>query len=154
MRHGLIGAAALAMGAVLTVGSANAADEPRLTAALGDEVLKLIDLAPKGTKVLVNDATVLEDRDSALVSFVNAYTLDGRWLLLLKADSEAKDCPARFRVLELSAPKPRVSPPFGSCSDVAEVATDGGVMTVTMPVPASKDTAAWTYRDGRIARTR
>ncbi|WP_298375273.1 hypothetical protein [Azospirillum sp.] len=154
MRHGVVSAAALAVGVVLAAGLAQAAEEPRLTAALGDAVFKLIDVAPKVTRVVVDDATVFEDRDSALVTFVNAYTIDGRWMLLLKAESGAKDCPARFRVLELSAPKPRVSLPFGSCSDTAEVSTDGGVLTVSMPVPAATETAAWTYRDGRVARTR
>jgi hypothetical protein len=154
VRHGVVSAVALVGGFLMTAGMAQAADEPRLTAALGDEVFKLIDVAPKVTRVVVNDATVFEDRDSALVTFVNAYTINGHWMLLLKAESGAKDCPARFRVLELSAPKPRVSLPFGSCSDAAEVSTEGGVLTVSMPVPAATETAAWTYRDGRIGRTR
>lgn len=154
MRHGVVSAVALASGLLMTAGVAQAVEEPRLTAAFGEEVFKLIDVAPKVTRVVVNDATVLEDRDSALVTFVNAYTIDGRWMLLLKAESGAKDCPARFRIVELSTPKPHVSLPFGSCSDAAEVSTEGGVLTVAMPVPSATETAAWTYRDGRIGRTR
>ncbi len=153
MRGFAICAAALAAGLLGGVSVAQA-EATRLTAALGDEVVKLVDVAPKVTRVIVNDAAVFEDHESTLVSFVNAYTIQGRWMALFQADSGNKDCPTRFRILDLGAPKPSMSLPFGSCSDAAQVATTDGVLTVSMPVPAGSETAAWTYRDGRIARTR
>ncbi len=146
-------AAVLLTGGLLAGASAQAA-EPRLTAALGDVVVKLVDAGPKVTQVIVDDHTVFEDRESAKVSFVNAYTVQGRWMALLQADSDAKDCPTRFRILDLGAPKPSVSLPFGSCSDQAEVATSDGGLTVSMPVPTGTGTAAWVYSNGRVARSR
>ena len=150
--------AAVSAGVVACVllcgGLAARAAEPRLTAALGDVVVKLVDVQPKVTQVIVNDATIFEDRESKLLSFVNAYTVDGRWMALLQSDTGAKDCPTRFRVLDLGAPTPSVSLPFGSCSDALQVTTADGALTVSMPVPPGSDTAAWTYRNGRIARSR
>ncbi|MBP2233011.1 hypothetical protein J2847_006346 [Azospirillum agricola] len=152
VRNVWVAVAALAGG--LLCGMPARAAEPRLTAALGDTVVKLIDVGPKVTRVVVDESTVFEDRESTLVSFVNAYTVQGRWMALLQTDTGAKDCPTRFRVLDLGAPKPSLSLPFGSCSDAAQVSTADNALTVSMPVPKDGGTAAWTYRDGRVARTR
>lgn len=152
MRKLVVCAAALAGG--LLSGTPGHAQEPRLTAALGDVVVQLVDVAPKVTRVVVNDATVFEDRESTLISFVNAYTVQGRWMALLQADTGAEDCPTRFRILDLGAPKPSVSLPFGSCSDAAQVTAADSGLVVSMPVRSGTETAAWTYRDGRIARSR
>lgn len=153
MRNLWVAAAALAGG--LVFGAPAQAVEPRLTAALGDVVLKLVDIEPKVTRVIVDDTVVFEDRESTSVTFVNAYTVQGRWMALLQADTGAKECPTRFRILDLGAPKPTVSLPFGSCSDAAQVATTDSALTVSMPVPpGTAATAAWTYSNGRIARSR
>ncbi|CAO3430651.1 hypothetical protein [Azospirillum doebereinerae] len=145
---------AVALTGGLLCGTSAQAAEPYLTAALGDVVVKLVEVEPKVTQVVVDDKTIFEDRESTQVSFVNAYTVQGRWMALLQTETGAKDCPARFRILDLGAPKPSVSLPFGSCSDAAQVTTSETALTVSMPVPSSKETAAWTYQGGRIARSR
>ncbi|PWC35774.1 hypothetical protein TSO352_11085 [Azospirillum sp. TSO35-2] len=146
-------AGSLLFGALSAPWPAQAA-EPRLTAALGNTVLTMTDIGPKHTQVAVNDATVFEDRESETLSFVGAYPLKDRWIALFQADTGIKDCPTRFRILEIGGPKPVVSFPFGSCSDAAEVTIVDNAMTVSMPLPAGGGEAAWTFRDGRIARTR
>ncbi|AWK88431.1 hypothetical protein DEW08_20370 [Azospirillum thermophilum] len=142
-----------AMVVALAGGRAMASDTI-LTAALGDEVLQLIEDQPKVTRIVVNEKTVFEDRESHTVAFYNAYQVQGRWMVLFQHEGDAKDCPARYRVLDLSGPAPRMSLPFGTCSKEPEVATADGVLTVSMPNPAGGPAASWTYRDGRISRTR
>lgn len=138
---------------LMAVGPAGAADV-RLTAAIGNETLQLVEAGPKLNRVLVNERVVFEDRDSRSLSFVNAYNLQGRWLVLLQQNGDGGNCPARFRVLDLSGPQPSVSLPFGTCSDAPEIATAGRALTVSMPVTDGKGSAAWSYQDGRLARVR
>ncbi|MBP2302488.1 hypothetical protein [Azospirillum picis] len=130
------------------------AAEPRLTAALGNTILTMTDVGPKHVRVSVDDTPIFDDTESEALSFVGAYSLKDRWIALFQADSGTKDCPTRFRIIEIGGPKPVVSYPFGSCSDAAQVTIDGDTLTVSMPVPAGGGDAAWTYRGGRIARTR
>lgn len=150
-------AATAAVFAALVAGGAQARDV-LLTAAIGNEVVQLVAAAPKVTQVLVNDTMVYEDRESASLAFVNAYNAQGRWLVLLQQNTDG-GCAARYRVLDLSGPKPSVSLPFGTCSAAPEIAMKDRALTVSMPVTdgKSKDgkgTAAWTYQDGRLTRLR
>ena len=150
----VVGSLSIAFGIAGTVaGSADAA-EPRLMAALGNTVLTMTDLGPKHTQVSVNDRPVFEDKESDLLSFVGAYSLKERWIALFQADTGAKDCPTRFRILEVGGPQPLVSYPFGSCSDAAQVTIDNDVLTISMPQPGGGGEAAWTYRNGKIGRTK
>jgi len=141
------------MATVMAAGSAHAS-EVRLTAAIGNEIVQLVEAAPKVNRVLVNERVVFEDRDSRSLSFVNAYNLQGRWLVLLQQNEDGGGCAARYRVLDLSGAQPSVSLPFGTCSDAPEVATTDRVLTVSMPVTEGKGTAAWSYMDGRLARVK
>lgn len=129
-----------------------------LSAAVGNETVQLVQAAPKVMQVVVNDKVVFEDRDGASFAFVNAYNLQGRWLVLLR-QSAGNGCAARFRVLDLSAAKPSVSLPFGTCSTAPEVVTADRTLTVSMPVTdakgaAAKGTAAWNYQEGTLVRVR
>nr|WP_255635769.1 hypothetical protein [Azospirillum sp. 412522] len=146
----VVGSLSIASGIVT---SADAA-EPRLMAALGNTVLTMTDIGPKHTQVSVNDKPVFEDKESDMLSFVGAYSLKDRWIALFQSDTGAKDCPTRFRILEVGGPQPTVSYPFGSCSDAAQVTIDNDTLTVSMPQPGGGADAAWTYRNGRIGRTK
>ncbi|WP_247894484.1 hypothetical protein [Azospirillum sp. B510] len=136
------------------IAASAAAAEPRLMAALGNNVLTMTDVAPKHTQVSVDDKPVFEDKESAMLSFVGAYSLKDRWIALFQADTGAKDCPTRFRILELGGTQPMVSFPFGSCSDAAQVSIDNDTLTVSMPQPGGGGEAAWTYRNGKVGRSR
>ncbi|MBP2312557.1 hypothetical protein [Azospirillum soli] len=138
---------------VMAVIPASAADV-RLQAAIGNETLQLVEDGPKLNRVIVNERVVFEDRDSRSIAFVNAYNLQGRWLVLLQHNGDGGNCAARYRVLDLSGPQPSVSLPFGTCSDAPEVATAGQALTVSMPANDGKSTAAWSYQAGRLARVR
>ncbi|MCW2236414.1 hypothetical protein [Azospirillum canadense] len=144
-------------GAVVGPNGARAADI-LLSAAVGDETVQLVQAAPKVMQVVVNDKVVYEDRDGASFAFVNAYNLQGRWLVLLRQSADG-GCAARFRVLDLSAAKPTVSLPFGTCSTAPEVAMADRTLTVSMPITdgkgaAAKGTAAWNYQEGMLVRVR
>lgn len=135
------------------------AAQVRLSAALGNETLQLVEDAPGINRVLVNGTTVFEDRSSRSIALVNAVQVQGRWLVILRHEGGGQDkgrdgCAAQYRVLDLAALKPAVSLPFGTCGEAVELATPGDVLTVSMPTPDGKATASWTYKDGRIARTR
>ncbi|WP_245636809.1 hypothetical protein [Azospirillum thiophilum] len=145
--------AAVAGSLVIATGSVQAA-EPRLMAALGNTVLTVTDIGPKHTQVSVDETPVFDDKESDMLSFVGAYSMKDRWVALFQSDTGAKDCPTRFRIVEVGGTKPLVSYPFGSCSDAAQVTIDGDTLTVSMPVPAGGGDAAWTYSKGRIARSR
>ncbi|WP_448203286.1 hypothetical protein [Azospirillum sp. sgz302134] len=157
----LLGLATAVAALALASGSAGALAGPltgdvRVTAAVGNEVVQLVEPAPKVTQVVVNDRVVFEEHDGPALSFVNAYDVKGRWLVLLQQGAEG-GCAARYRVLDLSGAKPGVSPPFGTCSEAAEVATADRALTVSMPIPGGaggKATAAWSYLDGRLTRLR
>ncbi len=144
---------AMVAAGVVTAIPAGAADV-RLQAAIGDETLQLVEDGPNLNRVVVNGRVVFEDRDSRSVAFVNAYNLQGRWLVLLQHNGDGGNCAARYRVLDLSGPQPSVSFPFGTCSDAPEVATAGQALTVSMPADDGKGTAAWSYQEGRLARVR
>lgn len=129
-----------------------------LSAAVGNETVQLVELSPKVMQVVVNEKVVYEDRDGASFAFVNAYNLQGRWLVLLQ-QSAGEGCAARYRVLDLSGPKPSVSLPFGTCSNAPEIALADRALTVSMPLPdakgaAGKGSAAWSYQDGQLVRLR
>lgn len=155
----LAGVTVMASGLFAAAGSDGArAADILLSAAVGDETVQLVQAAPKVMQVVVNDKVVYEDRDGASFAFVNAYNLQGRWLVLLRQSADG-GCAARFRVLDLSAAKPSVSLPFGTCSTAPEVAMADRTLTVSMPVTdgkgaAAKGTAAWNYQEGMLVRVR
>ncbi|AIB11232.1 hypothetical protein ABAZ39_04220 [Azospirillum argentinense] len=145
-----IGAAAIA--------TAQAADDRSgaavlVSAAIGNEVVQMVELGPKVIQVTVNDRVVYEDREGRTLSFVNAYNMEGRWLVLLQESVDGK-CAARFRVLDLGGTKPSVSLPFGTCSDAPKVEQAERTLTVSLPASDGKSTAAWNYRDGMLVRMR
>lgn len=124
-----------------------------VSAAIGNEVVQMIELGPKVIQVTVNDRVVYEDREGRTLSFVNAYNMEGRWLVLLQESVDGK-CAARYRVLDLGGAKPAVSLPFGTCSDAPKVELADRTLTVSLPGTDGKSTAAWNYRDGMLVRTR
>ncbi|MBP2292030.1 hypothetical protein [Azospirillum rugosum] len=161
---GLTAMAAGLFAAGVMVGSDGArAADILLSAAVGEETVQLVQAAPKVMQVVVNDKVVYEDRDGASFAFVNAYNLQGRWLVLLRQSADG-GCAARFRVLDLTAAKPTVSLPFGTCSEAPQVAMADRTLTVSMPVidgkgtdgkrAAAKGTAAWNYQEGMLVRVR
>lgn len=186
VRTGLavISTAMLAVAAGAALAADAKSEDPRIVAALGNEVLQLFEDAPSVTRIVVNDRTIFEDRDSKTVELVNAYQVQGRWLAVFQHTTGAKDCPVRFRVLDLGNPvdigeekpvgkpgakggikvaaspattarvEPRMSAPFGTCSDAAEIAAAETGLTVSMPPPQGGTPVAWTYRNGQMARTR
>lgn len=140
------------------IGTAQAADDRSgaavlVSAAIGNEVVQMVELGPKVIQVTVNDRVVYEDREGRTLSFVNAYNMEGRWLVLLQESVDGK-CAARFRVLDLGGAKPSVSLPFGTCSDAPKVEQADRTLTVSLPASDGKSTAAWNYRDGMLVRMR
>ena len=142
----------------VTAGAVRAAnDQPGaavlVSAAIGNEVVQMIEFGPKAIQVTVNDRVVYEDREGRTLSFVNAYNMEGHWLVLLQESVDGK-CAARYRVLDLGGAKPSVSLPFGTCSDSPKVELADRTLTVSLPASDGKSTAAWNYRDGTLVRMR
>lgn len=134
------------------------AGELRVMAALGDETLRLIEEGPRRTLVTINERAVFEEREAPVLKLVNALKLEGRWLVLLRLDGMTEDCAVKYRVLELAADDPsrnaRVSLPFGSCHEATMLDTPDNRLELTMPTGEGDATAAWTYRDGQVVRSR
>ncbi|TWA64429.1 hypothetical protein FBZ82_110121 [Azospirillum brasilense] len=148
----------MAVSLMAAIGTAQAADDRSgavvlVSAAIGNEVVQMVELGPKVIQVTVNDRVVYEDREGRTVSFVNAYNMEGRWLVLLQESVDGK-CAARFRVLDLGGAKASVSLPFGTCSDAPKVEQADRTLTVSLPASDGKSTAAWNYRDGMLVRMR
>ena len=142
----------------VTAGAVRAAnDQPGpavlVSAAIGNEVVQMIELGPKVIQVTVNDRVVYEDREGRTLSFVNANNMEGHWLVLLQESVDGK-CAARYRVLDLGGAKPSVSLPFGTCSDSPKVELADRTLTVSLPASDGKSTAAWNYREGTLVRMR
>lgn len=130
------------------------AAEVRLSAAVGDSLVQIVEDAPQAIRVTVNEKTVLDERRSQAVGLVNVYNAKQRWLLLLRQTSADASCPVSYRILDLGTETPSVSFPFGSCSEELEVAVEEGMLTVSMPGKATGTKSAWTYADGTLFRSR
>jgi hypothetical protein len=130
------------------------ASEIRLSAAIGNNLVQIIEDEPKAIRVTVNDKTVLEERKSQTIGLVDVYTTKERWFVLLRQTSGDSACPVSYRILDLPAGAPSVSFPFGSCSEDLEVGIADETMTVSMPVKAGTGKAAWTYAEGKLFRSR
>lgn len=69
----------------------------------------------------------------------NSLSIEGKFkikqdYILLVQDNGGNGCPANFYFIKISNDKkPKVSPSFGTCSDLIKVKQKEGIITVTMP---------------------
>lgn len=72
-------------------------------------------------------------------------------LVLLRFPSKDKDCPALFRVIEVSKKKdPKTSDEFGNCSPKARTRTGSAGWKVSFPKTKTAAAKTWVYSDGDV----
>jgi hypothetical protein len=72
-------------------------------------------------------------------------------LVLLRFPRKDKDCPARFRVADLTRGKdPKVSDEFGNCSGRPRASAASGGWKLAFPKAGSAKARTWTYANGEL----
>jgi hypothetical protein len=126
----------------------------RLSAAIGNDIVQIIEDGPQAIRIAVNDKTILDERKSQAITLVDVFNLKERWLVLFQQTSGGDDCPASYRILDLSEGKASISFPFGTCSAEPKTSAADGMLTVSMPGKAGQGEAAWTYGGGSLFRSK
>ncbi len=106
---------------------------------------------PPEYSVVLGDRTLVKPSERTIevasVRSAKAHTK----LVLLRFPSKEKDCPALFRVVEVSKGKdPRTSDEFGNCSPKARASTVAAGWRVSFPKTKAAPAKAWVYADGDL----
>lgn len=98
---------------------------------------------------LVLSGDKLRDGDGFSLSFVHRALSADSDIVLVMNNSGGTACPAQYFFVTLSAANnSRLSPEFGTCSDLAEVSLNGSEITVTMPGGTGR--AQYVYSAGTV----
>jgi len=105
-------------------------------------------------RVTLAGRTVLEDRESGTVAIVAREPKEGAArLLLLELGTGGSGCPAFHRVLDVTgAGQVTASAPFGNCSPLARVRSEGGAWIVDLPRFGGAAAESWTYEGGALSQ--
>ncbi|HVO33523.1 MAG TPA: hypothetical protein VMU17_06380 [Elusimicrobiota bacterium] len=69
--------------------------------------------------------------------------------VLIVVDTGGGSCPERFRILDLRAAKPYLSPEFGGCSEYPSIASKGAEIEIDFPAFEQEAPATWLYDEPR-----
>jgi hypothetical protein len=101
--------------------------------------------------VSLDGRVLLEDAEHQAVSVAGAHPAAAPTLLLLALATGGSGRPMEFRVLELHEGGWRLSPPFGTGSDLAQAREHEGGLLVSLPRRCEREPAVWLYRGGVLA---
>lgn len=100
--------------------------------------------------VTLGDRTLVEP-DQRPVEVAAAQPKAKANLVLLRFPRKDKQCPARFRVADLTRGRdPRVSEEFGNCSARPRVSSSKGGWKLAFPKAGSAKAKTWTYAGGEL----
>ncbi len=101
--------------------------------------------------VLLGDRTLV-DPEERPINVAASQTAKGKAkLVLLRFPRKDKDCPARFRVADLTRGKdPKVSDEFGNCSGRPRASATSGGWKLAFPKAGSAKARTWTYANGEL----
>jgi hypothetical protein len=101
--------------------------------------------------VLLGDRTLV-DPEERPIEVAASQTAKGKAkLVLLRFPRKDKDCPARFRVADVTRGKdPTVSEEFGNCSARPRASATSGGWKLAFPKAGSAKARTWTYANGEL----
>ena len=99
---------------------------------VGGKTVRVV-AAQGGHQISVDGQTLAVDRDDDRVVIRSVHQGGGRTYVLIQEQSGGIACPAMYQAIDLSGPKPTISPPVGNCSDVPRVSVVGGAFQLTVP---------------------
>lgn len=100
--------------------------------------------------VIVGDAVLKRYTTATSVRIVGIYAGAGRTYVLVAVSSGAAVCPMTFSAIDMSAPQPKVSDEFGTCSDLPKTAVKEGGLVVEFPLMDGSGTETVQYKDGLL----
>ncbi len=106
---------------------------------------------PAEYSVVLGDRTLVKPKER-VIEVASVRSAKGHTkLVLLRFPSKDKECPALFRVVEVSKGKdPRTSDEFGNCSPKARASTVAAGWRVSFPKTKAAPAKAWVYADGDV----
>lgn len=101
-------------------------------------------------RVLVDGVTVFTDDTAFSVEVKQVLARGSSRFALIAVNSGGSACPTMYRAIDLSGPRPVVSPEFGTCSDVPTATIREGVLHVSMPRVNARGSETFTYNTGLL----
>jgi hypothetical protein len=101
--------------------------------------------------VLLGDRTLVDPEERPIDVAASQSAKGKAKLVLLRFPRKDKDCPARFRVADLTRGKdPKVSDEFGNCSGRPRASAASGGWKLAFPKAGSAKARTWTYANGEL----
>ncbi|MCE1184043.1 MAG: hypothetical protein LWW92_00355 [Rhodocyclales bacterium] len=140
----LVAVAGLTLGAI----SAHAGQENNIQIRAGK--LRIVE-TPTGDQVLLLNNKKLSSFTSFSVTFEQKYAIGDRDVILLANNSGGMACPMQYLFVSASVQGDvRVTPEFGTCSDLIKPVQQGGKITVTMPKMNGRGSTSFAYENGAL----
>lgn len=101
--------------------------------------------------VLLGGRTLVDPEERPIAVAASQTAKGKAKLVLLKFPRKDKDCPARFRVADLTRGKdPRVSEEFGNCSARPRATATSGGWKLAFPKAGTAKARTWTWANGEL----
>lgn len=101
-------------------------------------------------KLLLNNKK-LRDSDGFSLSFEQKYTVGDKDIILMMNNSGGTACPVQYFFVSVTTEgNAKLSPEFGTCSDLAKLAQNGSKIIVTMPKMTGRGNAKYVYENDTI----
>ncbi len=101
--------------------------------------------------VLLGDRTLVDPEERPIAVAASQAAKGKANLVLLKFPRKDKDCPARFRVADLTRGKdPRVSDEFGNCSARPRASASSAGWKLAFPKAGRAKAKTWLYSNGEL----
>ncbi len=113
--------------------------------------LTVVGESGSGEQKLLLNTKKLRDGDGFSLSFEQKYSVGDKDIILMMNNSGGTACPVQyFFVSVTSQGNAKLSPEFGTCSDIAKSAQNGSKITVTMPKMTGRGNAKYVYENETI----
>jgi len=101
--------------------------------------------------VTLGDRTLIEPEERPIEVATSQPARGQASLVLLRFPRKDKDCPARFRVADLTRGRdPKVSDEFGNCSARPKASAASGGWKLAFPRAGSSKAKTWVYANGEL----
>ncbi len=113
--------------------------------------LTVVGESGSGEQKLLLDSKKLRDSDGFSLSFEQKYSIGDKDIVLMMNNSGGTACPVQYFFVSVNSQgNAKLSPEFGTCSDLAKPAQNGSKITVTMPKMTGRGNAKYVYENDTI----
>jgi len=135
--------------AILSFGVSYASENNTLTVRGGE--LTVVGESGSGEQQLLLNGKQLPDGDGFSLSFEQKYIVGDKDVVLMMNNSGGTACPVQYFFVSISLQgNAKLSPEFGTCSDLPEIAQKGLKITITMPKMTGRGNAKYVYENETI----